>query len=145
MDHSVHQVTWTQVEEFTSQLAGRITADGSEFDQITAVARGGFVPARLLASELGVARLGSIGVRYPDATRAVPEIHAPVTGLRSTDRVLLVEDAIESGRSMLHAATAIRPHVAQVVTAAYFRLPNAVMGLDFALGERAQLPRFPWE
>ncbi|MCI2419582.1 hypothetical protein MOQ72_19230 [Saccharopolyspora sp. K220] len=142
---TVQQLSWCDVETLTSALADTVKATDIGFDHIVAVSRGGFVPARLLASALRVSRLGSIGVRYSDAQRKTPEIVASASGLRPSDKVLLVEDAIESGRSLMHAAEAIQPQVELLKTAAYFRQPTSIPDLDFVVEERVQLPRFPWE
>jgi len=48
------RVEWDRVEDFIALLARRIRADGFAPDLIVAIARGGFVPARLLADHLDV-------------------------------------------------------------------------------------------
>ncbi|MFE3321937.1 phosphoribosyltransferase [Nocardia sp. NPDC059195] len=141
----MQRLTWNDVEVLTKALADAVDATNIEIDHIVAVSRGGFVPARLLASKLKVRRLGSIGVRYADASRITPEIYAPAGGLRPSDKVLLVEDAIETGRSLMYAATVIAAQVSVLKTAAYYRQPTSVPSLDFVVEERSQLPQFPWE
>ncbi|MGI5150746.1 phosphoribosyltransferase [Plantactinospora sp. CA-294935] len=138
-------LTWPNVETLNAALAAGIRAANLRVNHIVAISRGGFVPARLLATALGVRRLSSIGVSYEDAGRMTPTMWAPPAGLLAADRVLLVEDAIESGRSAMYAAEQIRPRVEALFTAAYLRRPDSIAHLDFVVEVSAQLPRFPWE
>lgn len=138
-------LTWHDVEDLTTALAGRIRAADARINHVIAISRGGFVPARLLSTALGIKRLGSVGVTYEDPARTVPVLWAPPGGLRESDRVLLVEDAIESGRSAIHAADLIRPQVEVLFTAAFFHRPNSIAHLDFTVELCDQIPRFPWE
>ena len=48
------KVTWSEVESLIKILAEKISGLKKEFSSITTIARGGLVPARLLADHLGI-------------------------------------------------------------------------------------------
>jgi len=56
----VKLVSWEEIVDWAMHLADIIKRDGFKPDLIVAVARGGYVPARLLCDFLGVENLASI-------------------------------------------------------------------------------------
>ena len=139
------RVTWEAVEGLNVSLASQINEAELAPNLIVAVARGGFVPARLLASALEIRRLTSIGISYTGADRRERELYATPTPIRSTDRILLVEDALESGRSLVDARDLLNKHGASVWTVSYYYSAASLVVPDFSLGAVDQVPQFPWE
>lgn len=86
------------------EVARTIRASGFEPDLVVAVARGGFVPARLLCDFLGLHDLTSLQVRHYSAgahkevrARAVAPLSRDVSGRR----VLVVDDVNDTGDTLV--------------------------------------------
>jgi len=138
-------IFWDEASSLIAKLGATIKADGESYDLIVAIARGGFVPARLLSGHLGVKRLASIGLVYEDETRTSLGVYAFPEPIVEGTRVLLVEDALESGKSLIRATELLRERGAIVKTAALFISQSVLIQPDFTLGVVADIPVFPWE
>jgi len=95
-------LTWAQVTRLAHRLATLVRESGFEPDVIVAIARGGTVPARLLADALDVMALSSVrvvhylaGARRQRRARLVEPLHVAVQG----KRVLVVDDVADSGET----------------------------------------------
>ncbi len=106
-------VPWRRVVRLARALAFQIRVAGFEPDLIVAIARGGYVPARLLADYLGVMNLASFriehyirGAHKQPAARVKYPLAADVAGLR----VLVVDDVGDTGDTFLVAIEHIREH-----------------------------------
>lgn len=93
-------ISWAEVTRLARRLALAIAADGYRPDVIVAVARGGYVPARLLADYLGVMALSGMrivhygpGARRKRRARIVEPLQVPVAGRK----VLVVDDVADRG------------------------------------------------
>lgn len=139
------QLTWDEVRALADELSSLIRQSDVRFNLIVAVARGGFVPARLLSDGIAVKRLSSIGITYVDSSRSRREVYAAPDPVEGEDRILLVEDTLESGRSLVEARDVLTSKGAQVWTAAFYYRSNSVVKPDFTLGIMDAIPKFPWE
>jgi len=72
-------------------------------------------------------------------------LYSVPTPIQRADQILLVEDALETGRSLRHALSVLASQAGSVRTAAYFYRPDAVIVPDYCVGPAAQIPAFPWE
>jgi len=121
-------VSWDDLHRDTKALAWRL-AELPAFDAIVAIARGGLVPAAIVARELGVRLVDTVCVAsYDDRTQGEPNILKAIEG--QGRGVLVVDDLVDTGvtarivRKMLpeaHFATvyakpAGRPEVDTFVT-----------------------------
>ena len=95
-------VSWAQVVRLARRLAFQIRASDFAPDLIVAIARGGYVPARLLADYLGVMALTGVrivhyaaGARRQRRARLVEPLRVAVRG----QRVLVVDDVADSGKT----------------------------------------------
>jgi hypoxanthine phosphoribosyltransferase len=85
-------------------LAQTIRASDFEPDLVVAVARGGFIPARLLCDFLGLHDLASLQVRhYTAGARKQPtaRVVAPLTREVAGRRVLVVDDVNDTGDTLV--------------------------------------------
>ena len=100
----VKLVTWDDIVRWTRDLAKLIRSSGYQPDVIVAIARGGYVPARLLCDYLNVVDLLSIKVEHWVETGRHIE-HAYVKYPLNVDlrgrRVLLVDDICDTGESII--------------------------------------------
>lgn len=114
-----------------------------KFQAILAVMRGGMVPARFLATLLDIDEMYAWRVQKQGAERQV------ITDTGEEDwagkRVLVVEDALETGASMEAVGRELADRGAIVGRAALYHLDETECRPDFTLGEVAVIPSFPWE
>ncbi len=99
-------VSWDDIVEWSRGLARKIKDSGYKPDVIVAIARGGFVPARLLCDFLNVENLLSIQSQHwteaaKVADRAIIKFPYKVelTGMK----VLIVDDIVDTGESLILA------------------------------------------
>ncbi|HIJ78767.1 MAG: phosphoribosyltransferase [Desulfobulbaceae bacterium] len=124
-------VSWAAMYDITRRLALQIADSGFRPDVIVAVARGGFVPARILCDFLGVTSLGSLrivhyraGAAKEKEARLVAPLNLDVRG----KKVLVVDDIVDTGDTLVVAmahladcgAAAIRTAVVQTKKGACF-------------------------
>ncbi|MET1159718.1 MAG: phosphoribosyltransferase [Thermoprotei archaeon] len=96
-------VTWDEIVEWSYGLARKIREDGYKPDVIIALARGGYVPARLLCDFLDVENLLSIQSQHWTEAAKVEEkaiIKYPYKVDLSGQKALIVDDIIDTGDSM---------------------------------------------
>lgn len=111
-------------------------------DIIIGITRGGLIPSRLLSSYLGVNDMYCLTVRkVGDERRVVTEI---LDNLRGKN-VLLVEDMLETGRSLIVAQQYLKLKGANVKTACLYVMPLSEITPNYFLREVAEIQRFPWE
>ncbi|ABP94925.1 phosphoribosyltransferase [Metallosphaera sedula] len=99
----VKVVTWEEIVKLSEILSEKIKGEFSP-DVIIAVARGGLVPARLLADSLGVVDVLSLKVEHWVVTAShTPEarIKYPYKVDLSDKKVLIVDDITDTGDSLI--------------------------------------------
>ncbi len=102
----VKLVTWEEIVEWSRGLAKKIEESGYRPDVVIAIARGGFVPARLVCDFLGIENLLSIQSQHwteaaRKGERAIIKFQYTVD-LRG-QKALLVDDIVDTGDSMILA------------------------------------------
>lgn len=143
-------VSWPKMVTMGRTLAGRISESGFRPEVIVAIARGGYVPARILCDYLGVSELASLRIVHYQAgaskekrARLVAPLNLPVTG----KRVLLVDDLIDTGETFQVAlAHLLDLGVAELRSAVMLAKPGAGAEADF-VARRLKVWRwmvFPW-
>ena len=122
-------VSWARVVRLARRLALMIRASGFAPDLIVAIARGGYVPARLLADYLGIMALTGVrvvhytaGARRQRRARLVEPLRVAVRG----QKVLVVDDVADSGETYEVACRHIaRARPAAIRTAAlHYKAPS---------------------
>jgi len=96
-------ISWRELHKALIILASRIRATGYKPDMIVGVLKGGLIPARILADLLEIGELGFIGVRFyrgVSKREAKPEITIPPVPSVSGRKLLLVDDIVDTGRTL---------------------------------------------
>jgi hypoxanthine phosphoribosyltransferase len=99
----VEFVSWGKITNLVHTLANRIYDSGYQPDIVIAIARGGYVPARLLCDHLDIYNLTSMriahytrGVDKSEAARLSMPLNTDIRGMR----VLLVDDVDDTGDTL---------------------------------------------
>ena len=102
----VKVVKWDEIVAWSRKLADNIRASGWKPDVVVAVARGGYVPARLLCDFLGVQDLLSVQiVHWPGAAQVAERAYVKygLSADLSGKEVLVMDDIVDTGDSVLLA------------------------------------------
>lgn len=96
-------ITWDEVCRLAKRVAREIRRSGFRPDIVVAIARGGYVPARLLCDLLDLYQLDSVGIRhYQAGAHRTPEawLWSPLSAAVQGLDVLLVDDVSDTGDSL---------------------------------------------
>jgi hypoxanthine phosphoribosyltransferase len=103
-------VTWEEVYRLCRKVARQLREAGAPIDMILAIARGGYIPGRLLSDMLGVSDLTSLKIEHYQGAQKQREalvkypLNADITGRN----VLLLDDVCDSGDTFAVAAEHLR-------------------------------------
>lgn len=132
-------MNWDELRGEVKELAGKIDYTP---DIIIGIVRGGMVPARLLSSDLGVKDMYALTVKKVGGERKVTsDILEDISG----KKILLVEDMLETGKSLIAAKEYLEKKGAEVRTACLYTMPISEIKPDFSVKEVTEVAPFPWE
>lgn len=141
--------SWTEIHSGLINLAIRILSEGLTFDAVVAIAKGGYIPARIVSDLLGIENIGVITVKFykkAGVKMAKPIIIHPLTIRVDGMRVLIVDDVVDSGRTMQLVVEEVMRHGASMVkTLALYVKPWSTFKPDYYIRETTKWVVFPWE
>ena len=138
-------MNFPEILTHTATLARTIKASGFQPNFLVGLARGGWIPTRLLSDALSVREILSIGMRYTDASRTSLVAYSLPAPMPTGKRLLLIEDCLESGKSLQEAKRILESADNEVRTASLFITDGTQTEPDFFLARLPVPPRFPWE
>jgi xanthine phosphoribosyltransferase len=141
-------VTWDQFHRDSRALAWRLAALGP-FDAVVAIARGGLVPAAIVARELNIRIVESVAVKSYDHqskgdVRVLKPISAEILAMgKNGKKVLLVDDLVDTGAT----ARAVRDMLPGAHFATVYAKPMGREMVDTFITEVSQDTWifFPWD
>src|SRR4030042_3391026 len=132
-------MNWPEFENEIKKLAEKIANDFPP-DMIIGVIRGGAVPARLLSRELNIKSMHGVSVeKYGEDRKVVTELDVDLKG----KKILLVEDMLETGRSLIVAKKYLEEKGSEVNTACLYVMPQSEIKQDYFLRELESPQTFP--
>jgi hypoxanthine phosphoribosyltransferase len=145
---SLH-VTWEQYNTLVERLALAVYESGFEFNQVICIARGGLrvgdVLSRIYEQPLAILSTHSYAA---DGGMVRGELviaeHMTMTKPRLGDRVLLVDDMVDSGHTLQTVRAELPrrfPHITEMRTAVLWWKACSVFKPDYAV---TYLPENPW-
>jgi uncharacterized protein len=143
------QMTWEDLGTAVHDLATQIQADGFSPDAVLALARGGLPCAGALAYALGVKSMATLNVEFytgVDERLEDPLVLPPVPDLSllRAERLLVVDDVADTGRTLALAREFCAQHVPEVRTAVLYEKPQSVVHSDFVWRRTDRWITFPW-
>ncbi len=120
-------------EEFLRDIK-KLAKEVADFDTYVAVARGGLTPAHFLAEANDIRRvyaLSSIG--YDGQKKLGRPLISQIPDLKDARKILIVEDIVDSGDTLMEVLKALRSRYPQkhFATAALFYKESAKLRPDF--------------
>jgi hypoxanthine phosphoribosyltransferase len=99
-------ISWNQFDRLVRDVASTIRTSGFQPDVVVAIARGGFVPARILCDYLGVMELVSFRIEHYQGQHAEAQarIRHPLSVAVQGKQVLIVDDLSDTGETFEVAA-----------------------------------------
>ena len=142
-------LTWEGFGTATRELAQTIVDSGFEPEIVIAVARGGMIPGGALTYALGVKLTDAINVEfYTDIAQTLPDpvLLAPLLDTESIrgKRLLVVDDVVDSGRTMELVINLLRNHGVDVRSAVLYTKPTTVVLPDYSWRSTDRWIAFPW-
>lgn len=136
-------ITWDQLHRDTRELSHRLVA--REFKGIIAVTRGGLIPAGLLARELNIRWIDTLGVSSYDHMnqRNLTLIKAPDEKVGDGEGYLLVDDLVDTGKT----ARVVRELLPKAWFVTVYAKPEGRELVDDFITEVSQDTwiQFPWD
>jgi len=142
-------VSWDQSYQMTFYLFEKMTDDNFYPDIIVGIARGGWIPARLLAAFYGNRRTANIKIEfYNNTTRATdnPIITQEISEKVEDKIVLIVDDVADSGKSLMAAIEHIKEMGAkEIKTATLYYKKHSIIKPEYYIKETKAWIVYPWE
>ena len=139
--------SWSDIERMCEQLARKIKKSGFEPDLIVGIARGGWVPARILSDIFNNKNIASIGVVFYKGVGATAEKPKLTHGLPvkvNGKKILLVDDVSDTGESLIFAKKTIKG-AKEVKVATLHMKPWSKFKPDFYVKTTNAWLIYPWE
>ncbi len=147
MDYLI--LSWQDVYNLTLQLSERIVNSGYVPDVIVGIARGGWIPARILSDVLYASTLQNIRIEYytdVGAKGKEPQITQPLTGSMKGKKILLVDEVADTGDTLHHALEHVKVLGASNVRSAVLHYkPSSSVIPDYFMVETSSWLVYPWE
>jgi hypoxanthine phosphoribosyltransferase len=142
-------MTWQDLGTAVEDLAAQIRDGGFRPDAVLALARGGLPLAGAVAYALGVKNMATLNVEfYTGVDERLPEplLLPPIPDLAvlRAERLLVVDDVADTGRTLALARDFCAEHVSEVRTAVLYEKPQSVVRSDFVWRRTERWINFPW-
>lgn len=142
-------LSWELFGRAERELAAQIAASDFRPDIIIAVARGGLIPAGALSYALDVKLSDAMNVEFYTGvglTLPDPVLLAPLldTSSMSGKRLLVVDDVVDSGRTMQLVMKQLRGFGVEVRSAVLYAKPTTVILPDYLWRRTDRWIVFPW-
>lgn len=141
--------TWSQIHNMLISQSEKILTDGFKPDIIIGIARGGWIPARLLSDLLEVNNISSIRVEFyldVERTRKKPVLIQKLPIKISNKKVLLVDDVADTGMSLQLAKNHLLSNKKiKLKIATIYKKPKSKIDPDYYEKITKKWIVFPWD
>jgi len=140
---------WDEFGDASRELATKVHESGFVPDMVVAIARGGLLLAGSVAYALDVKSCGAINVEFytgVDLRLDEPVLLSPMldTPAVSGQKVLLVDDVSDSGRTLAMVLALLQKAGADVRSVCLYSKPKTVLEPDFVWRKTSKWIAFPW-
>jgi len=142
-------ISWDDIYNLTLRLSEIIVESNYAPEIIIGIARGGWIPARILSDVLYTNQMMNVRIEYYSDVGIrgnEPKIIQPVTGSIENKRILIVDEVADSGDSLFHAVEHAKTLGAREVRTAVIHLkPTSRMIPDYYMVKTEKWTVYPWE
>jgi hypoxanthine phosphoribosyltransferase len=142
-------LSWQDIYNLTLQMSERIVNSGFKPDLIVGIARGGWIPARILSDVLYAEEMFNVRIEYYTDLGfhgREPKITQPLSIPIEGKKVLLVDEVADSGESLSHAIEYLqRLGVSEIRSAVLHLKPTSKIVPDFYMQLVDSWTVYPWE
>ena len=140
---------WHEFGEASRELAAQVHESGFVPDMVVAIARGGLLLAGSVAYALDVKSCGAINVEFytgVDLRLDEPVLLSPMLDTPSVagQRVLLVDDVSDSGRTLAMVLELLLSAQADVRSLCLYSKPETLLEPDYVWRKTSKWIAFPW-
>ncbi len=143
------KLTWEEIEALCWKLSESVKKSGYEPEVLIAIARGGWIPARMLSDMLNIRKVASIGLAFyisPGVTEVKPKLTPNLNISIKGMKVLLIDDVADSGESLILAKQKVLElHPGELKVATLHKKPRSKFTPDFFATETSDWLIYPWE
>lgn len=149
-DHPDREVLeWQTFGHAVRDLARTVLASAWRPDVVVAIARGGLIPAGALAYALDTKAMGTLNVEfYSGVGETLPDPVVLPPALDPSElagqKVLVVDDVADSGRTLALVLDLVRSHGADVRTAVIYSKPTSIVVPTYSWRTTSSWIMFPW-
>jgi hypoxanthine phosphoribosyltransferase len=147
MDYLI--LSWSDVYNLTLRLSEKIYESGFRPDIIVGIARGGWIPARILSDVLYADTLQNIRIEYytdVGVKGREPKITQPLSGSLEGKSILLVDEVADTGDSLHHAIDHVEKLGVEEQRSAVLHLkPTSRVTPDYYMVKTTSWTVYPWE
>jgi hypoxanthine phosphoribosyltransferase len=140
---------WEEIYEMCIELSEKIKQSGFSPDVIVGVARGGWIPARLISDFLDNPNVASVRIQFYEEvgkTSAKPIITQPVSTSIEGKKVLAVDDVADTGESLKALYSHLKEKgAAEIKIATLHVKPKSSFQPDFYIKETSAWIIYPHE
>jgi hypoxanthine phosphoribosyltransferase len=150
-------ITWDEIESYTKHISKKIHLANKEYDCIICAGRGAMIPSRMLSGLLGISEIHYVDYTTYVNTEKVKQlskdkaqnIAKQLECLSGYKRVLIVDDCISTGGTVLEIKSMLSQYVDEVDIAVLYindnapHIPNTYYSERF--NQDAVWLVFPWE
>ncbi|MDP7975905.1 MAG: phosphoribosyltransferase [Thermoprotei archaeon] len=143
----LQEISWEDVMILSSKVAKAILSGSYRVDAVIGISRGGIIPARIISDMLLVRDFYVYGIKYYSGINERDEIKVvqKPEGNFKNKNVLIVDDIIDSGKTMAFVKKELEDEAASVKLAALLKKPWSEIEPDFCAGITDKWVVFPWE
>lgn len=140
-------VSWDEVQLLCRKLAARIHAERPDLIRILAITRGGLFPAGILARELNIKLIETVGMEsYSGSDKTAEQSEVVILkdfNQRFSHNVLVVDDLADTGRTLRE----LKKSLVKPIVVTLFAKPEGLDMVDYYAEEVPQdtWVRFPWD
>ena len=144
--------SWNTHIQAINSLGEEILASGWKPTAILGISRGGLIPAAMLSYILDVRVIQTIRVQHYDdqnnpldsGPKFVDEPEPFASHQIETDRLLIVDDIVDTGETLKLVLDAVHPHATEVKVAALYVRSNKQTAADWFWRVEDEWVVFPW-